>query len=59
MQNKYFIVLTGAHWGKTYILIRVFTDEKMVEFVPEFYLKSLKNLYNEIVFDCLVYTSSE
>jgi len=34
-------------------------ERKMVEFVPEFYLKSLKNLYNEIVFDCLVYTSSE
>jgi hypothetical protein len=25
-------------------------ERKMVEFVPEFYLKSLKNLYNEIVF---------
>jgi hypothetical protein len=34
-------------------------ERKMVEFVPEIYLKSLKNLYNEIVFDCLVYTSSE
>jgi len=28
-------------------------ERKMVEFVPEFYLKSLKNLYNEIVFDYL------
>jgi hypothetical protein len=34
-------------------------ERKMVEFVPEFYFKSLKNLYNEIIFDCLVYTSSE
>jgi rRNA-processing protein FCF1 len=25
-------------------------DRNMLEFVPEFYLKSLKNLYNEILF---------